>query len=63
MGTVRDKYELLEHPPYSPDLVPSEFHLFLNIRKFVAGKRFTSNEEATVAYMDISQPFRIVGFK
>jgi hypothetical protein len=22
------KWELLEHPPYSPDLAPSDFHLF-----------------------------------
>jgi histone-lysine N-methyltransferase SETMAR len=22
------QYQLLEHPPYSPDLAPSDFHLF-----------------------------------
>jgi len=38
-------YELLEHPPYSPDLAPSDFHLFPNLKKFVVGKRFGSNEE------------------
>jgi len=45
-GKLRDlKYELLEHPSYSPDLAPSDFHLFPNLKKFVAGKRFRSNEE------------------
>ena len=24
------KLKLLEHPPYSPDLAPSDFHLFLS---------------------------------
>lgn len=43
------KYELLEHPPYSPDLAPSDFHLFPNLKKFVAGKRFLSNEEVIAA--------------
>jgi len=29
MGKLRDlHYELLEHPPYSPDLAPSDFYLF-----------------------------------
>jgi len=27
------KFELLEHPPYSPDLAPSDFHLFLDLKK------------------------------
>lgn len=40
------KYELLDHPPYSPDLAPSDFYLFPNLKKFLAGKRFTSNEDA-----------------
>jgi len=41
---LRDlKYELLEHPP---DLAPSDFHLFLKLKIFLAGKCFPSNEEA-----------------
>jgi len=40
------KYELLEHPPYSPDLAPSDYYLFRNLKQFVRGKRFSSNEEA-----------------
>ncbi|EFN87997.1 Histone-lysine N-methyltransferase SETMAR, partial [Harpegnathos saltator] len=41
--------ELLEHPAYSPDLAPSDYYLFPNLKKFLAGKRFTSNDEAIAA--------------
>jgi histone-lysine N-methyltransferase SETMAR len=33
-------YELLEHPPYSPDLAPSDFCLFPKLKLFLAGQRF-----------------------
>lgn len=39
------RFEIIDHPPYSPDLAPSDFHLFPNLKKFLAGKRFESNEE------------------
>lgn len=46
MAKLNDlRYELIEHPPYSPDLAPSDFHLFPNLKKFLRGKRFSSNEE------------------
>jgi histone-lysine N-methyltransferase SETMAR len=28
------------HPPYSPDLAPSDFHLFLHLKSFLAGRLF-----------------------
>ena len=40
------KYELLDHPPYSPDLAPSDFFLFPDLKKFLSGKRYASNQEA-----------------
>ena len=43
------KYELLEHPPYSPDLAPSDYYLSTNLKPFPNGKRFSSNEEAMTA--------------
>ena len=46
-------YELLPHPPYSPDLAPCDFFLFPNLKKSLAGQKFESNEEviaATEAY-------------
>ncbi|GBM86664.1 hypothetical protein AVEN_87427-1 [Araneus ventricosus] len=36
---------LSDHPPYSPDLAPSDFHLFLKLKEFLGGKRFGSDEE------------------
>ena len=46
MGKLRDlRYDLLSHPPYSPDLASSDFHLFPNLKKFVSEKHLVSNEE------------------
>lgn len=38
-------FELLPHPPYSPDLAPSDFYLFANLKKMLSGKKFKSNDE------------------
>lgn len=38
-------FQLVSHPPYSPDLAPSDYYLFPNMKKWLAGKRFYSNEE------------------
>ena len=40
------RFELLDHPPYSPDLVPSDFFLFPHLKIALGGQRFSSNEEA-----------------
>ncbi|CAG4985279.1 unnamed protein product [Colias eurytheme] len=39
------KFELLPHAPYSPDLAPSDYFLFPNLKKWLGGKRFASNED------------------
>jgi histone-lysine N-methyltransferase SETMAR len=50
MGKLRDlHYKLLEHPPYSPDLAPSDFCLYPKLKLFLAGQCFSSNQEATAA--------------
>ena len=38
-------FQLLPHPAYSPDLAPSDFHLFPKLKNFLAGQKFGSNEE------------------
>ena len=38
-------FELLQHPPYSPDLTPSYHWLFADLKRMIQGKRFGSNEE------------------
>jgi histone-lysine N-methyltransferase SETMAR len=36
----------LDHPPYSPNLAPRDFHLFLHLKKHLAGKNFDDDDEA-----------------
>jgi len=37
-------YELLPHPPYSPDLAPCDFFLFPNLKMSLVGQKFASND-------------------
>ncbi|XP_033221192.1 histone-lysine N-methyltransferase SETMAR-like [Belonocnema kinseyi] len=39
------KLELFLHPPYSPDLAPSDYNLFPHLKIWLGGKKFQSNEE------------------
>ncbi len=39
------KWELFPHPPYSPDLDPYDYHLFLALKDHLGGKRFSSEAE------------------
>jgi histone-lysine N-methyltransferase SETMAR len=41
-----------DHPPYSPDLAPSDFYLFLKMKEHLAGKRFTDDEDLQHAVVD-----------
>ena len=38
-------YDLLPHPPYSPDLAPSDYHLFRSMQHHLKGRRFHNNEQ------------------
>ncbi|KAG5316282.1 MOS1T transposase, partial [Pseudoatta argentina] len=40
------KWEVLPHPPYSPVIAPSNFHLFRSMAHGLADRRFHSYEEA-----------------
>uniref|UniRef100_A0A183C988 HTH_48 domain-containing protein n=1 Tax=Globodera pallida TaxID=36090 RepID=A0A183C988_GLOPA len=47
-------WNVLPHPPYSPDLAPSDYHLFLSLKNFLRGRRFTEDaqvEEAVGQYL------------
>ena len=37
-------WEVMPHPPFSPNLAPSDYHLFLSLQNHLNGKTFDSNE-------------------
>ena len=39
------KWEQTDHPPYSPDLGPTDFHLFLYLKKSLGGKGFDDDDD------------------
>ncbi|GFX25277.1 histone-lysine N-methyltransferase SETMAR [Trichonephila clavipes] len=39
------EWDAMPHPPYSPNLSPSDYYLFWSLQNFLDGKTFTSNEE------------------
>ena len=45
----RNGYELIPHSVYSPDLAPSDFFLFPNLKKDIRGLHFRSDEEVMMA--------------
>jgi len=38
-------FEQLSHPPYSPDLTPSDFYLFRHLKQDLRGTRFFDDDE------------------
>ena len=45
-AVVKDiELEQLSHPPYSPDLTPSDFYLFRHLKQHLRGTRFFDDNE------------------
>jgi histone-lysine N-methyltransferase SETMAR len=44
----RFKWEIMDRPAYSPDLAPSDFHLFKDLKNVLRGKRFERNEKVKI---------------
>lgn len=38
-------WEVMAHPPYSPDLAPSDYHLFRSLQNFLNGKTFINDDD------------------
>jgi histone-lysine N-methyltransferase SETMAR len=38
-------WEILQHPPHSPDLSPFDFHLFGKLKEHLSGQRFASDQK------------------
>ena len=51
-------WEVFNHPPYSPDLAPSDLHFFLHLKKFLPGhrQRFLNNREALMSVTVVPIP-------
>ena len=41
--------EILPHPPYSPDLAPSDYYLFRSLAHFLLGRQFINVDDVEVA--------------
>ena len=50
-------YEILPHPPYSPELSPSDYFLFPNMKTWLGGKRFSLNIEIIAATNEYFEGF------
>jgi histone-lysine N-methyltransferase SETMAR len=42
-------FEVLKHPAYSPDLAPSDYYLYPNLKKHLKGRKFSNTGGATSA--------------
>ena len=53
MAAVLDcGFELVDHPPYTPDLTPSDYFLFPNLKKHLARKQYWTDDEVISAVED-----------
>jgi transposase len=53
MDTIQKlKWNVLPHPPCSPDLAPSDNHLFDPLKEHLVGKSFRNNEEVIQAVQE-----------
>ena len=61
------KFEVFSHPPYNPDLAPSDFHFFPHLKMDLKGTHFTSDDEvkqAVTSWIKQKTPeFFIVGMR
>jgi hypothetical protein len=43
--TLKLNFEVVEHPPHSPDLAPSVYHLFGPLKQALRGSQFTKDQQ------------------
>jgi histone-lysine N-methyltransferase SETMAR len=52
VAAIQDRsFECLPHPSYSPDLAPSDFHIFGSLKEAMGSKSFRSDEEVQQAVL------------
>jgi transposase len=61
------KWEVLEHPTYSPELAPSDFHLFGPLKHHISAEHFSDDEaverEVTAWFRQQPKEFCAAGFQ
>lgn len=50
-------FQVLDHPPYSPDLAPMDFRVFPEIKASLRGRKFDSVQELRHATRDVIRSF------
>ncbi|KAG5319784.1 SETMR methyltransferase, partial [Acromyrmex heyeri] len=57
----QNEIEILMHPPYNPDLAPSDYHLFRSLQNFLNGVNLISKEayENHFGFLPRNQKFYI----
>lgn len=41
-------WDVLNHPSHSPDLAPSDYHLFTKLKEYLGGKHFSDDDEVKI---------------
>jgi hypothetical protein len=49
------RWEVLEHPAYSPDVFPCNFHIFGPLNQELKGRRFQSDAQVKQDFRDFFQ--------
>ena len=52
-------YKVLPHLPYSPALLPTDYHFFKHLNNFLQGKRFHNQQEAENAFQEFVKSWRM----
>jgi histone-lysine N-methyltransferase SETMAR len=68
MATIQEcGFELLPHPPYSPDLAPSDYHLFPELKSKLSGVHFETDDDVIGAVEEVfgsmDKTFYLVGIQ
>ena len=42
---LKGGFQLVEHPPYSPDLAPSDYYMFTKMKKELSGHHFATDDD------------------
>ncbi|GFV29425.1 histone-lysine N-methyltransferase SETMAR [Trichonephila clavipes] len=57
------RFELLDHPLYSPNIAPSDFYLFLHLKIALGGQIFSSNEEMNNDFAEKNAEYYLDGLQ